>query len=242
MNLRSMIKQTTVLVTGASRGIGAAIAGAFADSGWHVVGTSTRGKGDVEGVAEWIAVDFSDPASTEAFCTKVAGMVSLGALVNNAGINIIKPQVEVERADFRRIDAVDLEGPYFVARAAAQRMADLGGGRIVNIASIWSVVTKAHRTLYTTMKAGLAGLSRAMAVEWAEHGVLVNTVSPGFVMTDLTRQSLDEEQRAEMASRVPMRRFAEPDEIASIVRFLCSEENSYLTGQNIVVDGGYTVV
>ncbi len=185
-------------------------------------------------------VNLASQHETHSFCKELLGIQNLRACVNNAGINIIKAQPDVTAEDYAAIDQVDLAGPYFISRAAAMRMSELGGGRIVNISSIWSVVSKEQRTLYTTMKTALLGLTRAMAVEWAASNVLVNSVSPGFVNTELTARSLTPDQKRDMAALVPLRRFAEPEEIARVVVFLCGTENSYMTGQNIVVDGGFT--
>jgi 3-oxoacyl-[acyl-carrier protein] reductase len=234
----------TAVVTGASRGIGSAIAQELKQQGWRVIGTATDGKraelAACPFVDEWWSVDFSKDEETRQFCEKLGQVPNLGALVNNAGINIIKPQQDATWSDFETIERVNLRAPYFAARAAAVNLAATGGGKIVNIASIWSVISKEWRTLYSTTKTGLIGMTRSMSVEWAARGVLVNAVSPGFVMTDLTKASLSAEQREEMQKRVPMGRFAEPEEIARVVAFLCSNSNTYLTGQNIVVDGSFT--
>jgi 3-oxoacyl-[acyl-carrier protein] reductase len=236
----------TALVTGASRGIGSAIAQELKQQGWRVIGTATDGnRSELQScpfVDEWWSVNFSKDEQTQEFCGNLEKVSNLVAFVNNAGINIIKPQSEVTTEDFERIERVNLRAPYFAARAAAMNMAASGGGRIVNIASIWSVISKEWRTLYSTTKTGLVGMTRSMSVEWAPRGVLVNAVSPGFVMTDLTKASLSPEQCDEMKKRIPMGRFAEPEEIARVVAFLCSSDNTYLTGQNIAVDGSFTNV
>ena len=115
-------------------------------------------------------------------------------------------------------------------------------GRIVNIASIWSKITKSGRTVYSMSKSALVGMTRTLAVESAAHNVLVNCVSPGFTMTELTRSTLSDEEIQQLSNQVPMKRFANPGEISKVVMFLCSDMNSYITGENIVVDGGYTNV
>ena len=236
----------TAIVTGASRGIGFAIASQLKLDGYSVIGTCRNVEHLSDGIKnlvnEWWSVDLSEDEETHHFCEKIGQFPNLAVLVNNAGINIIKPQKEVTLEDFETIDRVNLRAPYFASRAAALNMAANDGGRIVNIASIWSVISKEWRTLYSTTKTGLVGMTRAMSVEWAARGVLVNAVSPGFVMTDLTKASLSPEQCEEMKKRIPMGRFAEPEEIAKVVAFLCSPVNTYLTGQNIVVDGSFTNV
>jgi 3-oxoacyl-[acyl-carrier protein] reductase len=138
--------------------------------------------------------------------------------------------------------AINLRAPLLLSQAVAAGMRERGWGRIVNVASIWSVITKPGRAMYTAAKAGLAGLTRTLAVELAPSGVLVNTVSPGFTRTELTAATLSPQDAASLAGQVPAGRFAEPAEIAQVVLFLASPANTYLTGQNIVVDGGFTCV
>jgi 3-oxoacyl-[acyl-carrier protein] reductase len=187
-------------------------------------------------------VDFADRDSVREFLVALAEIGPLDGLVNNAGVNRIKPMDEVGEADYDFVHDTNLRSPYLVCREVLEGMAQNGSGRIVNIASIWSVITKAQRSLYSSAKTGLVGLTRALAVEFGPKGILVNAVSPGFVMTDMTRQSLSEAEIAELEAQVPMRKMADPDDIAEVVRFLLSPENRYLSGQNIVVDGGFSIV
>lgn len=234
----------TILVTGASRGIGRAIAEAFVERGARVLGTATSEgsfPADTSGI-EFLVGDFSTPEGIESAAAQIASGPRLDALVNNAGINRILPLDKVSAVDFSDILTVDLRAPYRLCQAVVPQMAAHGSGRIVNIASIWSSVTKPHRTLYSTAKTGLVGMTRALAAELAPAGILVNAVSPGFVLTDLTRQSLSSEELNALSRQIPQGRMADPAEIARVVRFLCSAENTYLTGQNLVVDGGFTIV
>jgi len=121
-------------------------------------------------------------------------------------------------------------------------MKEQGFGRIVNIASVWSEISKANRSLYTTSKTGLIGFTRAVAAEYASSNILINSVSPGFTNTELTEQSLSSDEIIQLSKQIPAERFAEPFEIAKVVLFLCSDLNTYITGQNIVIDGGFTIV
>lgn len=238
----------TVLVTGGTRGIGAAIAGAFAEQGAELVVTGR----DPDRVAElnalgqphrrYIATDFADRASLDVFLGEIEQFERLDACVNNAGINIINSIEDVRPEDLDRITAVNYTAPYLICRAASRVMLRGGGGRIVNIGSIWSLVAKRGRSAYAASKAGLAGMTRAVAIDLAPEGVLVNCVSPGFVLTDLSHSTMSDGERDTLAETVPVGRFAEPAEIAPLVLFLCSDANTYITGQNIAIDGGFTNV
>lgn len=232
-----------VLVTGASRGIGEGIARHFHQRGACVYGTATsKPDKDLGFVSEWFETDFSDPDSLSQFCTTLREMKGFDVCVNNAGINIIKPVDLIESEDYSKIQKINLEAPYKIIKSLVPGMRTMGGGKIINVASIWSTISKTYRSLYSTTKAGLVGMTKAMAVEFAKDNILVNAISPGFTMTDLTKKSLSEEQMDELANTVPLGRFAKVDEIAQVILFLASDQNSYLTGQNIVVDGGFTIV
>lgn len=227
------------LVTGGTRGLGAAIARALVKAGYAVTvtGTSPQGKGPAG--CDYLAGDFTDESQLQALSERAARLEP-SVLVNNAGINKVGPLVEYEPSDFARLQQVNVVAPFVLCQAVVPGMRKRTFGRIVNITSIFSVVSKPGRSAYSASKSGLAGFSRALALEVAADNVLVNCLAPGFVETDLTRRILGKRGMAEMTSQIPMGRLASPDEIAGYVRFLVSPENTYLTGQQIIVDGGFT--
>jgi 3-oxoacyl-[acyl-carrier protein] reductase len=135
---------------------------------------------------------------------------------------------------------INLVAPLRLVRGLVAGMMARRYGRIVNISSIWSVVSKPHRITYAASKSGLNGLTRTLAVELAPHNILVNAVAPGYVLTEMTRQNNTEADLEAIRRTIPAQRLAGPDEIAEVVAFLCSEANSYLTGQTLLVDGGFT--
>ena len=169
-------------------------------------------------------------------------MNAFDVLVNNAGINIIKSQDKINDHDYDKIENVNLKAPFYISRHVAKKMSNNEGGRIVNISSIWSIISKSHRTLYSTMKAGINGMTRSMSVEWGNRRILINSISPGFVKTELTKNSLSMEEMNNLKNQIPLNRFAETNEIAEVVSFLVSKKNNYITGQNIVVDGGFSII
>ncbi len=214
------------LVTGASRGIGRAIAEKFAAAGFELIVPSHR------------ELDLADDASLGRY---LQGLTApLDVLVNNAGINPLGEIAAARDEDIAAVLQLDLVAPLKLARAVVPLMAREKYGRIVNVSSVWSVVAKPGRGVYAAAKAGLNALTRALAVETAGSGILVNSVSPGFVDTELTRRNLTAEQIEQITAQVPLGRLAEPAEVAELVLFLASERNTYLTGQNLLIDGGYT--
>lgn len=238
----------TVLITGGTRGIGKAIADYLYESGATLLLTGTRqeqvdrlnAEGDPR--RTYLQVDFSDVQSLERFTTRLKEYERIDVCVNNAGINIVQDFCEVPQEDYDKVYQINVAAPYKILKAVVPTMKRNGYGRVVNIASIWSVINRPGRSSYAVSKNAVVGLTKSLAVELAKDNVLVNAVSPGFTLTELTATTNTPEQIAELSAKVPANRMAQPKEIATVVAFLCSSLNSYLTGQNIVVDGGYTII
>lgn len=227
------------LVTGGTRGIGAAIAHALGAGGFDVTITGTSPGGSPPAGMTYLDVDFSDRTAGERFAARAAAE-GYAVLVNNAGINKIGPIEAYELSDVTRVLDVNFLGAYMLCKALVPGMRARKFGRIVNITSIWAVVGKEQRTAYAASKHALYGLTRALALEVAADNVLVNCVAPGVVDTELTRRVLGEAGINRLIAQVPMGRLARPDEVAEYVAFLCGEKNTFMTGQTLVVDGGFT--
>ena len=228
------------VVTGASRGIGKAIAAALRADGAWVAGTCTSGAGD-GACDEWLAADFSSLDQIDA-CAREVGRLAPDILVNNAGINRIAPFVDVSLADFMLIHQVNVVAPLRLCQAAIPAMKTRGWGRIVNVSSIWGKISKAHRASYSASKFAIDGLTVALAAEHTQDGILANSVAPGFIDTEMTRTILNEADRQALAAQVPARRLGTADEIAGLVVWLSSPANTFISGQNIAIDGGFTRV
>lgn len=237
----SVVTNHCALVTGASRGIGRAIAQRLKQDGYRVIGTSTRDKFSGEWCDEWIMVDFLSPTSFDAV-EKYIKANQVDILVNNAGINRIRNTGDCTLNDFEDVLTVNLTSSFRLSKACAMKMSKIGWGRIVNIASIWSEISKSGRAPYSASKTGLVGLTRALSAEFAARGVLVNAVSPGFIETELTRESLTDVEIEQLRDQVPAGRLGQPVEVASLVSWLVSAENTFMSGQNVVIDGGFTNV
>ncbi len=236
-----MFEGRLAVVTGGTRGIGRATAERLRDAGARVIVTGTKAHGPApEGCEYWVA-DFGDEASTEAFARHLRARGPL-ILVNNAGITNPQPFADIEAPEFLRVHHINLVAPLALSRAVLPGMRAARWGRIVNVGSMWGVISKVGRATYSASKFGLAGLTAALAAEVAADGILANCVAPGFVETELMTGLSTEEERAALAAQVPMKRLAQPDEIAAFIAWLCSPENSYISGQQLVIDGGYTMV
>ena len=226
-----------VLVTGGTRGIGKSIFELFKKNGYDVYITGTSlSKIPNE---KYYQVDFSNSESFEKFIFDISSK-KFDILINNVGTNIIKNQSDVSIVEWSKMIDVNLKSIYFISQSILKNMPS--GGKIINISSIFGVVSKELRSLYSTTKFGINGLTKSLSLEYAHKNILINSISPGFTNTELTSKSLTEEQSSELKKQVPLNRFAEPNEIAELVFFLSSEKNSYITGQNIIIDGGFTII
>ncbi len=235
------LKGKTALVTGGTRGIGAAVAARLRADGATVIVTGTRPDGTPPEGCTYRPIDFTDTRATERFAEQLASE-RIDVLINNAGINRISSFERIDPADFDRIHLVNVRAPMILCRAVLPAMRARKWGRIVNISSIFGVVTKEFRAAYSAAKFALDGLTAALAVEVAADGVLANCVAPGFIDTELTRRVLGDAGIAELISRVPIGRLGTPDEVAAFVTWLVGPENTFVTAQNIPIDGGFTRV
>jgi len=214
------------LVTGASKGIGKAIAELLKNNGVEVL-TPTHKE-----------LDLASDLSVDAYLARVNKPIDI--LINNAGINPLGELSALSDKNIEETLRVNLISPLRLLRGVAKGMKERKFGRIVNISSIWSVVSKPGRSIYSISKAGLNALTSSLAVELAADNILVNAVAPGFTDTELTRKNLAAAEIGKLKQQIPLQRLAKPLEIAELVVFLCSEKNTYITGQTLLIDGGFT--
>lgn len=236
------------LVTGGSRGIGAATSLRLAAKGYDVAITYRSQRLAAEAVAAEVErlgrravvlqVDLADPARTREVVREAAERLGgLHALVNNAGYVQRVPWEEISLEDWERMLTVTLTAAFVAAQMAVPYMIEAGFGRIVNVSSLRALTGSAHGAHYAAAKAGLLGLTKSLAAALAPHGITVNAVCPGFTATDMNREAL-ERRGKEIAAQIPLGRAAEPEEVAAVIAFLCSDEASYITGETISVNGG----
>lgn len=215
------------LITGASRGIGKAVKELFEQNNISVLAPSRT------------EMDLSKSNSIKNYIEKIGGV---DILINCAGINNLASIDEMTEEDLREMLNVNLVAQTLLIKHVTPYMKKNNYGRIVNFASIWCDFSKEKRIMYSIAKAGVKGLTTAAAVELSKYNILTNAVAPGFVNTEMTSQNNTPEQIKELAESLPVKRLAEPKEIAEFVYFLASEKNTFITGQTIFIDGGFSCV
>ncbi|UOF90292.1 SDR family oxidoreductase [Fodinisporobacter ferrooxydans] len=253
MTYFSELKDQKVIVTGGSKGIGRDIALAFARLGAKVAITGREETALQTAVEEmrqyqpdsfYIIADMQKVESISNMIEEAAAcMNGLDVLINNAGINIPKPALEVTEDDWDRILDTNLKGTFFCAQRAGKHMIAQGRGKIINIVSQMAFVGYKNRTAYCSSKGGAVQLTKALSVEWAPYNIKVNAVAPTFIETELTRTMLqDQEFFNDVIQRIPLGKLAQPSDVTGAVLFLASDLANFITGETIKVDGGWTAI
>jgi gluconate 5-dehydrogenase len=243
----------TALVTGSSRGLGRAMAEGLANAGAKVIVNGTDEARVAASVtemraaglqAEGLAFDITDEAAiVRAFKDFDARGVAIDILVNNAGIQLRKPMVELTTAEWQRVIDVNLTSAFVIGREAGKRMVARKHGKVINIGSLTSDLARATVAPYTVAKGGIKMLTKAMAAEWAEHGIQANAIGPGYMLTDMNQALIDNPAfDAWVKGRAPAKRWGLPQELAGVAVFLASPASNYINGQIIYVDGGFSAV
>lgn len=240
---------TVALVTGASRGIGRAIAERLARESVTVIGTATSESG-AAAISEYLAasggagrvLDVRDPAAVDALVGSVAKAFGpIGILVNNAGVTRDTLLLRMKDADWADVIETDLSSVFRMSRAVVPGMMKARAGRIISIGSVVGTMGNGGQVNYAAAKAGLVGFSKSLAREIGSRGITVNVVAPGFIDTDMTK-ALKDEQRAALVEQVAVRRLGAVDDIAAAVAFLASAEAGYVTGETLHVNGGMYMI
>jgi gluconate 5-dehydrogenase len=243
----------TALVTGSSRGLGRAMAQGLAAAGAALVLNGSDAGRLATAAAEMRAAgytvheacfDVTDEAAVmAAFARLDADGIAVYILVNNAGIQLRKPLVELTTAEWQRVIDTNLTSAFVMGREAAKRMIPRGRGKVINIGSLTSELARATVAPYTVAKGGIKMLTRSMAAEWAEHGIQANAIGPGYMLTDMNQALIENPTfDAWVKGRTPARRWGKPEELVGAAVFLASAASDYVNGQIIYVDGGMLAV
>ncbi len=247
-----MAREGSVIVTGGASGIGLALVEDLLNDGWQVIAADI-GEAALDAARTRLAahgdkvrfarLDVSDEAAViSAVADWAKDFGPLRGLVNSAGIGAVTPAFETTVEQFRRILDINLVGSFVISREVAKAMKESGGGSIVNIASVSGLVGSLGRTAYGSSKGGVIQMTRILAVEFAEFGIRVNAIAPGPIETPMAKAMHSAVVRKNWEDRVPMRRYAEPEEVSGAIAFLLDEaKSSYITGQTIAVDGGFSI-
>lgn len=245
------LKGKIALVTGSTKGIGRGIADGLAKAGAKVVVVS-RNQEQCDQVAQEIrnsggdalavAVDLTDLAAIEALVEKaVLHYGRIDILVNNAGAALTKKAEDISEADWDQILNIDLKAVFFCAQAVGRKMIEQKNGKIINVSSIFGLVGDRQVLPYCVAKGGVIQMTKALALEWARHNIQVNALCPGYVITPMNKAALEDEKILNHITRkIPMRRLGEVNEMVGAVLYMASSVSSYMTGQSMVVDGGWT--
>ena len=224
--MNRIMESKIALVTGASRGIGKSIKEVLSKDGIEIISPNRN------------ELDLSSSESIDKFLSQTSADIDI--IINNAGILKVGEHNEFSSDDFHEILQVNVVAPFKIISGFVEKMKIHSFGRIVNISSVWGQKSKKGRTLYSSSKAALDALTRSLAIEFASCNILINSVAPGYIETDMLKQCNTEEELSIIRDTIPMKRFGKKIEIAELVRFLSSEDNSYITGQVFTIDGGYT--
>jgi NAD(P)-dependent dehydrogenase (short-subunit alcohol dehydrogenase family) len=246
-----MNQAKSAVITGAAQGIGRRTAQKFCEAGYRLALIDLRmpqatldSLRSSEETAFGLAGDITDETTVQRFAAQVASRwQGASVLVNNAGISFIAPAEAITAADYRRVLEVNLVAPFLLAKAFGAQMLAAKRGSIINVASVAGLVGIADRAAYNASKHGLIGLTRTLAAEWGGRGVRVNAVCPGWVKTemDTADQAGGSYTDSDITGRVPMGRFATPDDIANAILFLADDQNSgFINGHTLTIDGGWT--
>lgn len=227
------MKKKTVLITGGTRGIGLSIKNKLIKENYKVIYTGTKNKK----VKNFLQLDLNDKNSIDKFIKQIE-KINIDILIINSGINIIKSFLNFKDSEIERVVNINFLNNLKIIQTTLKGMYRENFGRIIFISSIWGVKPAKERSIYSFTKKSLQFLCKSIASEYGHKNILINSISPGFIETELTKKSLSAKKMKSLKKRIPLKRFGKPDEIANLAYFLINQ-NSYINGQNIVIDGGF---
>ncbi len=240
--MKMNFRNKTIIITGGEGGLGKSITKDFLKMGGTVFVTTTKKqllkKNNKR--KKYMYLDFNNKVSVRKFLEDLKKIKKIDVLINNAGVSKISAINEVDEKFLEEIYKINLKGPILLTKEISKIMMKKKSGKIINISSIFGVVSKQGRSLYSTTKFGLIGLTKSSALDLAKYNILVNSVSPGVINIGMTKKVLNSVQAKKIKQDIPLNRLGKASDVSNIICFLCSNLNNYITGQNFVIDGGYT--
>ena len=235
-------KNKIVLITGGEGDLGKSICNKFLQLGAKVIVTTTKKELINKKTKKkiYMYLDFINQDTIQIFLNNLKKIKKIDVLINNAGINRLSYINEIDEKYLDEIFKVNLRGPILMTKQISKIMIKKRSGKIINISSIFGIVGKSGRSLYSTTKFGLIGLTKSSALDLAKYNILVNSVSPGVINAGLTKKILNSKEAKKIKKDIPLNRLGQVSDVSHLVCFLCSSFNTYITGQNFVIDGGYT--
>ena len=237
-------KKKVIVISGGTGNLGKALIKYFSKYDCQIITTTTNKKIanniNSKGKILYKNLDFTDSKSITNFKNFLDGIPKIDILINNAGINKIDNIYNIKTEDWNKIQEINLTGPMLLTKFVSKKMIKKRNGKILNISSIFGVVGKSKRSSYSSSKWGLIGLTKSTALDLAKYNILVNSISPGVIESDLTTKILGKKGIQEIQKLIPMKRLSKMSEIVHLIAFVVSDYNSYITGQNFIIDGGYT--
>ena len=237
-------KKKIIIISGGTGNLGKALIKFFSKYGCQIIATTTNKKivknNNVKRKLLFKYLDFTDKKSIINFENFLDNIPRVDILINNAGINKIDNIYNIKTEDWNKIQEINLTGPMLLTKFISKKMIKKRNGKILNISSIFGVVGKSKRSSYSSSKWGLIGLTKSTALDLAKYNILVNSISPGVIQSDLTTKILGKKGIQEIQKLIPMQRLSKMNEIVNLIAFVVSDYNTYITGQNITIDGGYT--
>ena len=240
--MKMNFRNKTIIITGGEGGLGKSITKDFLKMGGTVFVTTTKKqllkKNNKR--KKYMYLDFNNKVSVRKFLEDLKKIKKIDVLINNAGVSKISAINEVDEKFLEEIYKINLKGPILLTKEISKIMMKKKSGKIINISSIFGVVSKQGRSLYSTTKFGLIGLTKSSALDLAKYNILVNSVSPGVINIGMTKKVLNSVQAKKIKQDIPLNRLGKASDVSNIICFLCSNLNNYITGQNFIIDGGYT--
>ena len=236
-------KDKTVLITGGTGDIGSSLVKSFYSLGAKIITTTTKPKNinNKHNSIKYYHLDFLKSDTLNFFLNDIK-KINIDILINNAGVNYVDSIIDIDDSKIDHLLNINLKSQIILTKYIVQKMIkNKIKGKIINISSIWGNISRENRSIYSASKHGINGFTKGISLDLAKYGIIVNSVSPGFIMTKLTNKTNTKKNLKEIVNKIPLQKLGTTEDVSNLVIFLASRKNNYITGQNLIVDGGYSI-